>query len=157
TAQAGGDKTAIAKASKDLRLNHVKRFNNTVDTAVTAFFMLVVGIIVVLSVREWLMLLRRTKPVVIHETEPVWLPDYAISEAKPAHTAAVAALAFALTKELSGEAEMERATKVAMLHECRHDEESRPTELPGILARKRRVQAYLEVAEKRFKGIKRCC
>jgi carbon starvation protein len=156
-AQAGGDETAIAKASKDLRLNRVKRFNNTVDTAVTGLFMLLVAAIVVLSVREWLLLLGRRKPAVLCETEPVWLPDYAVSESTPLRAAGVAALVFALTKELSGEAELERAGQAARLCECRHDEGSGLARQQRIQARKTAAQVYLEVAEKRFKGVKRCC
>ncbi len=88
--------------------------------------MVLVAAIVVLSVREWLLLLGRRKPAVLCETEPVWLPDYAVSEARPLRVAGVAALAFALAKELSGEAEMERAGQAATLCECGQDEDSRP-------------------------------
>ena len=157
-AQAGGDEAAIAKASKDLRLNRVKRFNNTVDTAVTGLFMLLVAAIVVLSVREWLLLLGRRKPAVLCETEPVWLPDYAVSESRPLRVAGVAALAFALTKELSGEAELERARQAARLCECQAwTKPAAWRNMHGIQARKTGVQVYLEVAEKRFKGVRRCC
>ena len=156
-ARAGGDEAAIAKASKDLHLNRVKRFNNTVDTAVTGLFMVLVAAIVVLSVREWLLLLGRRKPAVLCETEAVWLPDYAVSESRPLGAAGVAALVVALTKELSGEAELERAGQAASLCECRHDGASGLADQQGIQPRKISVQVYLEVAEKRFKGIKRCC
>jgi hypothetical protein len=94
---------------------------------------------------------------VLCETEPVWLPDYAVTEAKPLCTASVVALAFALTKELSGEAELERAGQAASLCECRHEEAGCLANQKGIEARKTAVQVYLEVAEKRFKGIRRCC
>ena len=40
-------------------------------------FPLLVSAIILLSFREWLLLLSRRKPAVLHETEPVWLPDYA--------------------------------------------------------------------------------
>jgi carbon starvation protein len=156
-AQASGDETAIAKAKKDLRLNGVRRFNNTVDTTATGFFMLVVAAIVGLSVREWLLLLGRRKPAVLCETEPVWLPDYAVSEERPLRLAGVATLAFALTKELSGEAEMERAGRTAALCECSHNEAVGPAKLQQTQARRVNVRIYLEVAEKRFKGVKRCC
>ena len=155
--QAGGDETAIAKAKKALRLNSVKRFNNTVDAAATGFFMVLVAAILVLSVREWFLLLARRKPAVLHETEPVWIPDYAVSEARPLRLAGVAAVAFALTKELSGEAEMERAGQTATICECGHNETSSPAGLRGSQARKIDSRVYLEVAEKRFKGVKRCC
>jgi carbon starvation protein len=156
TAQTGGDETAIAKTSKDLRLNRVKRFNNLVDTVVTGLFMLLVAVIVVLSVREWLLLLGRRKPAVLSEAEPVWLPDYAVRESRPLRAAGVAALAFALTKELSGEAELERAEAAAHCA-CRPAEANGRADRNGIQARQAAVQVYLEVAEKRFKGIKRCC
>jgi carbon starvation protein len=156
-AQAGGDEPTIAKANKDLRLNRVKRFNNTVDTAATGFFMVLVAAIVALSVREWWLLLGRRKPAVLCETEPVWLPDYAVSEARPLNVAGVAALAVALTKELSGEAEMERVNRTATLCECSHTESAGLTESPRTQARGMDVRVYLEVAEKRFKGVKRCC
>jgi hypothetical protein len=156
-AQAGGDEAAIAKASKDLRLNRTKRFNNTADTAVTGLFMLLVAAIVGLSVREWLMLLGRRKPAVLCETAPVWLPDYAVTEAQSFRAAGVAALAFALTKELSGEAELERAGQAATLCECRHDAVGGLAEPHVIQARKLAVQVYLETAEKRYKTVRRCC
>jgi carbon starvation protein len=156
-AQAGGDVTTIAKAKKALHLNHVKRFNNTVDAAATGFFMLLVAVIVVLSVREWILLLGRHKPAVLSETEPVWLPDYAVSEGHPLRVAGVAALVLALTKELSGEAELERARQSAGLCECRPGVDGGPAQLQGIHAHKSGVQVYLEVAEKRFKGVRRCC
>ena len=156
-AQAGGDAAAIAKAKKDLRFNSVKRFNNTVDTAATGCFMLLVTAIVALSVREWVLLLGRRKPAVLCETEPVWLPDYAVSEGRPLRVAGVAALAFALTKELSGEAELERARDCASLCECQAEKGGQSGQLHGDQAHKTGVQIYLEVAEKRFKTGRRCC
>jgi len=156
-AQARGEAATIAKAKRDLRLNRVKRFNNSVDAAATGFFMLLVTAIVMLSVREWLLLLGRRKPAVLCETEPVWLPDYAVSEARPLRVAGVATLAFALAKELSGEAEMERAGQVASCCECGHNENDHLAERRGVQARKMSTQVYLEVTERRFKSVRRCC
>ena len=93
----------------------------------------------------------------LHETEPVWLPDYAVAESRPSHAAGVAVLAFALAKELSGEAEMERASHDARRCECGYNDDRRLKGRRGTHARKTDVQIYLEVAEKRFKGVKRCC
>jgi carbon starvation protein len=151
-AQTGADEAALAKARKSLRLNRVKRFNNTVDAAATAFFMLLVTAIVVLSVREWVALLGRRKPAVLCETDPVWLPEYAVIEARTLNVAGAAGLALVLAKELSGEAEMERATAHARLCECRCNEA-----LPAKNASVTPVQVYLDVAERRYKGVKRCC
>jgi hypothetical protein len=128
-----------------------------VDTAVTGLFMVLVAAIVALSVREWLLLLGRRKQAVSCETEAVWLPDYAAKESRPLRAAGVAALMVALTKELSGEAELERACQAASLGECRHDEASGLAAQHGIQAHHISAQVYLEVAEKRFKGIRRCC
>jgi len=156
-AEAGGDTAAISKARKALHQNQMKRFNNTVDAAVTGLFMLLVGVIVVLSVREWMLLLGGRKPPVLHETEPVWLPDYAVSEGRPPRVAGVVTLAFALTKELSGEADMERAGQAAALCECKSGDDVCSARLQGSKARKSDVRVYLEVAEKRFRDGRRCC
>ena len=156
-AQSSGDAAVLAKATKDLHLNRVKHFNNTVDIAVTAFFMLVVTIIVLLSVREWLLLLSRRKPAVLHESEAVWLPEYAVNEANPLRVAGAAALAIALTKELSGEAEIERAAQAASPCHCACDRSDGVAATAGIAAAKTDVQVYLEVSENRYKSIRRCC
>ena len=156
-AQACGDEAAIAEAGRDFRLNRVKRFNNSMDTAVTGLFMLLVAAVVGLSVREWLLLWRRRKPAVLYESEPVWLPDYAVSESRPFRGVGVAALAIALTKELSGEAELERADQAARLCERRHDEARGLAGQRETQACKMPVQVYLEVAERKFKGVRRCC
>jgi carbon starvation protein len=154
-AQATGDAAAIAKAAKALRLNGVKRFNNSVDAVATCAFMVLVTLILVLSVREWALLVGRRKPAVLCETPPVWLPDYAVSEGRSLHVAGVAALAFALTKELSGEAELERARQCAGLCECQAAHETR--EGHNTRMRRASVQVYLDVAEKRYKSVRRCC
>jgi hypothetical protein len=109
------------------------------------------------SVREWVLLLARRKPAVLCETEPVWLPEYAVAESRPLHLAGVVTVAFALAKELSGEAEMERARQAAILCECEHGPGARPAEMNGSQSRQASARIYVEVAEKRFKGIKQCC
>ena len=40
-----------------------------------------VSVILILSLREWIMLLSRRKPAILREAEPVWLPDYAVAYA----------------------------------------------------------------------------
>src|ERR1022692_2337366 len=114
-AKAVGESVVIERAEKALRTNEVLRFNNLLDAAVAGGFLLLVAAIVLLSVYEWVLLLGRRKPAVLRETEPVWLPDYAVAESRPLHIAGVATVAFALAKELSGEAEMERARDAAIL------------------------------------------
>ena len=149
---------AIAKASKALRQNRVLRFNNILDAAVAGFFLVLVAGIVVLSVREWMLLLGRRKPAVLRETEPVWLPDYAVSEGRPLRVAGVAALAFALAKELVGRggAGASRSGRQRFASASRAKTAARRNCTEARRAR-RSVQVYLEVAERRFKGVRRCC
>jgi hypothetical protein len=156
-AKMAGRPEAIEQAEKALRTNEVLRFNNRLDAAVAAGFLLLVVAIVLLSVREWVLLLTRRKPAVLCETEPVWLPEYAVAEARPLHLAGVATVAFALAKELSGEAEMERARDAAILCECDHGHSALPAEMKAAQPRQANARIYIEVAEKRFKGVKQCC
>ncbi len=118
TAKAAGEAGAIEQAGRALRKNRVLHFNNVLDAAVAGAFLVLVSAIVLLSVREWYLLLRGRKPVVLHETEPVWLPDYAVAESRPLHVAGAVGLALALAKELSGEAEMDRTRQAATICEC---------------------------------------
>lgn len=62
--------TAPATAGRTL-------LNLRVDIAVTAFFLLAVGLIVAASIIEWIRLLRGTKPVVLRESAFVALRDQA--------------------------------------------------------------------------------
>ena len=74
---AAGLKESFARATATLD------FNNLLDAAVAGTFLVLVTAIIFVSVCEWILLLSRRKPAVLHETEPVWLPDYAMKEAGP--------------------------------------------------------------------------
>jgi len=139
------DLTAIDAAQKALQANGTLQFNNILDAAVAGIFLVLVTAIIFLSVREWILLLWRRKPALLHETEPVWLPDYAIKETGPDLTkaAGAAALALALAKELSGESHLERAHQQAQAVCTRHPASTQ--------------QIYVEVTEQRFNGVRRCC
>jgi hypothetical protein len=156
-AKAGADAGKIELANKELRTNRVLYFNNVLDAVVAGVFLVLVGAIVLLSAREWILLLARRKLSRLRESEPVWLPDYAMAEARPLHLAGLVALALALAKELSGEAQLERAQQAASLCEASRE----GCTLPGTqdLARAHRTpeQIYLEQTEQRFKGVRRCC
>jgi carbon starvation protein len=106
-----GDARAIAAADKALVANAVSRSNNRIDAAVTGFFLVLVAAVVVLSVREWLALLRGRKAPIMGETEAVWLPEYAVKEAGgvPGGVLGVVTLGVTLLKELTDEAGFERA------------------------------------------------
>ena len=126
-------------------------FNLHLDAVVTAFFLVLVTAIVLVSLREWILLMSRHKPAILRESEPVWLPDYAVAEAtgKFGGVAGTAALTLALAKELSGEAHLERA-HAAQSHECmcNHDSGTTP---------KSAGQLYVETTDQRFTGVRRCC
>jgi carbon starvation protein len=156
-AEGTGEVEAIKRAKKALHENRVLHFNNVLDAVVAAGFLVLVSAIVVLSVREWFLLLGRRKSAVLHETAPVWLPDYAVAESKPLRAAGVAALTFALAKELSGEAEMDRVRQTATLCECEPAQAGGATEMNASQARQADARVYLAVMERRFKGVKRCC
>ncbi len=122
--------------------NHAQQFNNLLDAAVAGTFLVLVTAIVLLSVREWMLLWSRRKPAVLHETAPVWLPDYALKEKGPnLRTAAgAAAIALGLAKELSGESQFERARQQACVCEQHSD-----------------ARIFAQVTEERFNGVRRCC
>ncbi|MCC7376170.1 MAG: carbon starvation protein A [Verrucomicrobiales bacterium] len=119
-ARQSGDERAIAVAEKALAANAVSRGNNRIDAVVTGFFLVLVAGVVALSVREWLALLRRQKKPVLLETEPVWLPDYAVREAggPPGGMMGVVTLGLTLLKELTDEAGYERAKARHQLCQC---------------------------------------
>jgi hypothetical protein len=109
-----------------------------------------------------MLLLARKRLPLLHETEPVWLPDYARVEAHALPLFSLLALTFALLRELSGEAGTDRLKEGAALCGCAEgaDLESGAIEQNGCTADadKRATQrAYLRMTEKRFDGVTRCC
>ena len=146
-ANAAGDVAAIDAAQKALHANRTLRFNNLLDAAVAGIFLALVIAIVLLSLREWFLLLSRRKPAVLHETEPVWLPDYAVVEGRRRFSGAAgtAALALALAKEWSGESHLERA------------QQARPRGGLRTVIPRHAQQIYVEATEQRFNGVRRCC
>jgi carbon starvation protein len=122
--------------------NDAQQFNNRLDAAAAGIFLVLVTAIILLSVREWILLLSRRKPAVLHETEPVWLPDYALKEAGPnlRTVAGTAAIALGLAKELSGESHFERARQQACA--CAHHSDAK---------------CFVQTTEQRFNGVRRCC
>jgi len=124
-------------------------------------------VIVLLSVREWVLLLARRTLATLHETEPVWLPVYAVAEAKPLHLFSLFALGIALAKELSGEATLDRA-KLHNTNPCGcHLRDAQSNEHAGKIdllgnqydgdQRRTEQQLYLDAIDRRFSKINRCC
>ncbi len=144
-AKAAGDAAAITTAEKAVKSARTVRFNNTVDAGVTAAFLLLVAGIVALSIGEWLALIGGRKAPTSSETEPVWLPPDPVS-GSPAAALGAAALAFTLAKELTGQADLDRAQARAEQCDC-------------VQARtpRGRQNVLLTTLDDRFRGIRRCC
>ena len=150
-ARISGNAQAIQTAGKALRQNRATRFNQLLDAAIAVIFLALISGIVALSVREWALLLSRRKAAVLAETPPTYLPDYAVAETRPAQVGSLVALGLALAKELSGEAQVARAQEQAAI--CASAEGT-----PRLSEdRSSQQRAYLEMTEKRFKGVNRCC
>ncbi len=139
---------------RELRKNRILHFNAWLDAIVTGVFLSMVVLIVAFSVREWILLLARKHLATLRESEPVWLPDYAIAESKPLHVFSILALAFALAKELSGEAAVERAQVVGKNCCCMGE-----NKLSKMDSEKRALgKTYAQETERRFRpGANRCC
>ena len=150
-AESAPDAGAVALAQKAVQENRRQKFNNQLDAAVTGMFLALAVTIVFLSVREWILLLRGRRSPALSESPPVWLPDYAVKEAgqnlRP--LAGTIALTLVLAKELSGEASMERAREIKICH-CENGIH------PQTIA-KTDQQLYLEMTERKFNGVRRCC
>jgi carbon starvation protein len=143
-----GNAAAITAAETALRSNRAIQFNQRLDAIVAGTFLVLVSIIVVISVREWFLLLTRRKPPVLQETPPVWLPDYAVAESRPTNLSGLMAVGVALVKEVSGESHLERAQQAQLLAAA---SEETPT------VARTREQVYVESTEQRFNGVRRCC
>lgn len=156
-ARQSSNASVIETARKALRENRMGHFNNLLDAAVAAIFLVLVTAIALLSVREWLLMAARKKLATLHETEPVWLPNFAVAENRPLKVSTLIVLGFALLKELSGEAQLARTEKATEL--CRCHTAEKPTEdgKPALLTKSDTQRAYLEMTEERFNGVRRCC
>jgi carbon starvation protein len=160
-AVASGNTEAISLARKALHGNEIMQFNNRLDGVITAAFIVLVLFIGLLSVREWVLLLARQRLAVLHETPPVWLPEYALAAEKPMNVLGLMALFIALARELSGEASLDRWQQQSqvMAMDQSHQTADQPTLAcschPGKPAG--RANAYVRMTEKRYRGINRCC
>jgi carbon starvation protein len=139
---------AIAAAKKALHANRALHLNALLDAAVTGAFFVMVATILLLSAREWILLLARKKLAQLRETPPVWLPAYALAaETRSFNIFGALGLALLMIKELSGEAAIARERQIAPCEVC-------AAEKHGV---ERERQLYLNQTVKRFNGINRCC
>ena len=70
-----GDKMAAGGTPQEMKVWAAQQFNFTVDTFVTAFFLLAVAIIFLGCLREWIKLLNGSKKIVLNEEAYVALPE----------------------------------------------------------------------------------
>jgi carbon starvation protein len=156
-AKNGTDPEAIQTAERALRTNAAQHFNNLLDAAVAGIFLVLVGAIVILSVREWILLLGRRKEASLCESSPVWLPEYALGEARPVQVMGLVTLGLALAKELSGQAHLERAQDLAQ----RSSSSAAQVGPSAAAGQKKRAptaeEIYLAETNRRFTGVRRCC
>ena len=136
------------------------------DAGVAGAFLALVSVILVMSIAEWTLLLSRRKPARLHESPPVWLPDAAVAEGRPLRFLGLVALLTTLARELSGEADLDRARQTASACDCAPHQPADRACVNGvsllrgrqrIVAPKSEAELYVEMTERRFNGVKRCC
>jgi carbon starvation protein len=157
--KAGKPEAAAETATKALAANQRLLFNNLLDAIVAGVFLVLALSIVVISAREWLLLLRRNRPATLYESEAVWLPEYAVAESRRAGLLGFLAIGLALIREWSGETMIERAQRSAANSDTQQAMQCRVqvrTDRQTSEAQ-RRKQLYVESVEQRFRGVNRCC
>ncbi|HEX7653366.1 MAG TPA: carbon starvation CstA 5TM domain-containing protein, partial [Verrucomicrobiae bacterium] len=135
----------VTDLTANLKKLTAQRRNNLIDAAVAGAFLVMITCLVVVSVRAWCLWLFRRRPVQLTETEPVWLPAYALKESGPnlRSAAGAAAIALGLAKELSGESHFERARlQAACTCAC---------------ARADDRTIFVAATDAKYNGIRRCC
>ncbi len=135
-----------APAAAALKTARTLVFNNRVDGIVTSVFLVLVAIISALVAWEWRQLLARRKPAELSETPPLWLDLPAGTPGAPAHALGIVALGFALLRDLSGQAALDREAQAVAQCDC--------AKLPTKAARQ---NVFLAATERRFSGVRRCC
>jgi len=149
TAKTSGDAAALAAATKAVSANRTLHFNSLLDAWVAGIFLALVVLIVGITLRECFLLIGRRKLAQLREESPVFLPAGDILTGQPAtaQVLGVLALTFALLKELSGQAAIEREAVLLAKHcECR----------PGDVSRNRQ-NVYLTATRQRYSSIRNCC
>jgi len=155
SAKAASAFQAVESAEKALRTNRILHFNNLLDAAVALVLLMLTASIVTVSLRQWWMLLRRRRLPMLQESSPVWLPMAEVDQqGNRSGLAGMIPLTFALLKELSLEASVERAQQTPAICQSGHQPH---VEIHVSHPLKTRTQAYLEATDHRFKGVTRCC
>lgn len=154
TATASGNADAIKAAAKKLKDNRTLAFNNRLDAVVTGIFLVMATAIIVLSLREWILLIARKKLAELRETDPVWLPDYAVVEGQPLKIWGLFTLAFLLAKEVSGQGAYDRATTQCA---CAPKVAVSLSGESTVACQETDGERFARVTEERFNKPNRCC
>lgn len=157
SAKLGGVPETIQAAETALRTNRTLRFNNLLDAMVALALLLLTSAIVLISLREWWLFWSRRRAPVLHESEPVWLPDSALTQPNRLSLAGVVPLALTLLRELSTEAQLDRAQSADAVCDCSHTEKAVSAPHGGLDSARTKSQVYVELTERRFNGVTRCC
>jgi len=103
-------------------------------------------------------MLARKTVAELPQTPPTWLPAYAEAEANSMKIFSLRELTAALERELTGEAALARAEKIATACNC----ETGPT--VNLLGEARvdehvvnKTEIYDEMLERRYNSVNRCC
>ncbi len=120
------------------------QLNMRTDAAVTAGFLALVGVLLVITLAEAVALLTGKKQAELSETEPMWLKQLD-AQKSGVPVAGLVGLGVAMVQELSGQAAIERERAVVVA-ECTCPPNTNP-----------RANAFLLSTDRRFKGINRCC
>jgi carbon starvation protein len=151
-----GPADVIRAAEDALRNNRTLIFNVQLDAGVTLVFLVLVVAIVLLSVWEWFLLLSRRRSSELRETAPVWLPDYALTDARRPPLGGMIAIFIALAKELSVEAGLERAQARSAVCRCDAGDLQESTGAP-VAQPSSDGRLYADLTEQRYNGVRRCC
>ena len=103
--------TGSVPAAK-IAATHALIFNSRLDAVVAGIFLVLVVAILAVSAREWVLVLARRKPALLHETSPVWLPKTVIESEQQRswwQLGPAVVIVGTLLRELSGEAAAARS------------------------------------------------
>jgi carbon starvation protein len=137
---------ATPELQKALKTQRTLQFNNTVDASVTGAFLALVSLIFLLSIYEWWRLISRAKEPALSETVPVYLPESIVATPSGAAAMGAVALGLSMIKELSGQAEVDRAMARAEACDCVEARTPRG-----------RQNVFLTSLDERYRTPRRCC
>lgn len=157
-AKKSGDTEKITDIEKTMKFNQTLIFTNKLDAVVTAIFITLVTIILILSAREWILLISQKREPQLRETPPVWLPDYAVSEKKSFKWLGWLTLFFLAIKEISGQSAVEREENLIVANEsnacqCGHSLKNKHKNSTYDIKK----SAFLSATDHKYKNINRCC